>query len=272
MLRDHYASAQHWVAQLEKLVDLSNQQLQLNEQSALDHFRLNQALSSAVLQLSTLEQQVISTSKSLNAYTGLTLSNINASLLPSDLAISRLSQLSPPQDTLELKVLESLLKGLDAQRAGADAMALPEIALSLGVRQLDTNAGNQSEAAASLAIELPLFERGQYQSRHYASLKSALEIEQKQTQRRVLQTFASIKQRLKAGIKGLNKAQQESVSEMLDSATEAYWLGEISVTELIDIQQTQMALSEQVLSAKLAIRQDWIALQSLLNQTTEINQ
>lgn len=59
---------------------------------------------------------------------------------------------------------------------------------------------------------------------------------------------------------------------MLDSATEAYWLGEISVTELIDIQQTQMALSEQVLSAKLAIRQDWIALQSLLNQTTEINQ
>jgi len=272
MLRDHYASAQQWVKQLEKLVDLSNQQLQLNEQSALDHFRLNQALSSAVLQLSTLEQQVISTSKSLNAYTGLTLSNINASLLPSDLAISRLSQLSPPQDTLELKVLESLLKGLDAERAGADAMALPEIALSVGVRQLDTNAGNQSEAAAFLAIELPLFERGQYQSRHYASLKSALEIEQEQTQRRVLQTFASIKQRLKAGIKGLNKAQQESVSEMLDSATEAYWLGEISVTELIDIQQTQMALSEQVLSAKLAIRQDWIALQSLLNQTTEINQ
>lgn len=272
MLKDHYASARQWVEQLEKLVELSNQQLQLNEQSALDHFRLSQALSSATLQLSTLEQQVISTSHSLTSYTGLMLSDIDASLLPSELTMSQLNQLSPPQDTLELKVLQSLLKGLDAKREGAEAMALPEIALSVGLRQLDTTAGSQSEAAASLAIELPLFERGQYQSRHYAGLKSALQIEQEQTQRRVSQTFASIKQRLKAGLKGLNKATQVNVRQMLDSATEAYWLGEISVTELIDIQQTQIALTEKVLSAKLSIRQDWIALQSLLNQTTEINQ
>lgn len=270
MLRDHYASGQQWVEQLENLVDLSNQQLQLNEQSALDHFRLNQALSSAVMQLSTLEQQVISTSQSLTAYTGLTLSNINVSLLPAKLTINELNELSPPQDTLELKMLESLLKGLDAQRAGAEAMARPEIALRVGVRQLDTSARNQSEAAASLAIELPLFERGQYRSRHYASLRSALEIERDRTKRHVMQTFASIKQRLKAGLDGLHKAQQEQVEQMLDSATEAYWLGEIGVTELIDIQQTQMALQEQILSAKLAVRQDWITLQSLLNQTTEI--
>ncbi|MGM0482201.1 MAG: TolC family protein [Pseudomonadota bacterium] len=269
LLQALYHKQQRWVDELSRLVNLSQQQVTAEEQSQLDHFRLQQELSATQLKLSQVEQQVLSKSAELEQLTGLTMNDVDAPLLPQQVDIEQLNSLLPPTQTPEFSLLSAYQNNLQAQKLAAEAKARPELSVGVGLRQIDDTRGSYSEPAVQLGIELPLFERGQYQSARYDQLESAVSIEKERSRRALLQQFGTLKSQLKTTLTGLNNAQLTNTSKMLQSATEAYWLGEISVTELIDIQRTQIELSEQQLKQQFAARKYWITLQKLLQQPKE---
>ncbi|MGQ4276889.1 TolC family protein [Pseudidiomarina sp. E22-M8] len=269
LLQALYHKQQRWVDELSRLVNLSQQQLSAEEQSQLDHFRLQQELSATQLKLSQVEQKVLAKSAELEQLTGLIISDVNAPLLPKQANIETLNSLTPPTYAPELELLAAYTDNLAAEKLAAEAKALPEFSVGVGLRQIDDAQGSYSEAAVQLGIELPLFQRGQYKSARYAQLTSVVSIEKERVRRELLQQFGTLKSQLKATIRALNNARLSNTDEMLQAATEAYWLGEISVTELIDIQRTHIELSAQQLEQQFAARNYWITLQVLLQQPQE---
>ncbi|WP_034777245.1 TolC family protein [Pseudidiomarina salinarum] len=269
LLQARYFAHQQWVEQLAGLVSMSEQQVAAGEQSKLAHFRLQQELSAARLTLIDIEQQVIGKSAELEQVTGMAIVDIAEPLLPAHLNHETLNTLSPPTETPELRLLSAQQKQLEAQGAAARSKALPEVSVGVGLRQIDNSQGSHSEAAFQVGVELPLFERGQYQSARYEQLLSAVAIEHERARQALLQRFGMVKGQLKAALAGVKQAQLPNVDTMLKTATEAYWLGEISVSELIDIQSTQIELSEQQLTQEFAARKYWITLQALLQQPME---
>ncbi|WP_258808107.1 TolC family protein [Pseudidiomarina sp. CB1] len=271
MLTQQYQQQQRFTQQLTELVAQSQQQLELEEQSRLDHFRLQQTLSSAQLKTAELAREAVALSHELEALTGLNIEQqLAAPLLPQELSPETLNQLRAPTHNLELAMLQQLRERLAAEQQAAEARVFPEVTVGLGMRRIEDAQGQHSEAAASLGVELPLFQRGQYEAARLVPLQTALSIEFERLQCAQQQQFASLKKRLRATLQSLQQSQLHNTEQMLATARQAYWLGEISVTELIDIQRTQQTLSADLLNHQFNARVDWIHLQQLSYQPEEL--
>lgn len=271
MLTRQYHQQQSFTRQLTELVAQSQQQLELEEQSQLDHFRLQQTLADAQLKTTELARETLALSHELEALTGLTIEQqLDASLLPKALSTETLNQLPAPTSNLELSMLQQLREKLAAEQHAAEAKIFPEVTVGLGMRRIEDAQSTNTEAAASLGVELPLFQRGQYEAARFVPLQTALSIEYERLQRAQQQQFASLKKRLRATLQNLQNTQLQDAEQMLATASQAYWLGEISVTELIDIQRTQQTLSADLLNHQFNARVDWIHLQQLSYQPEEL--
>lgn len=271
MLTRQHQQQLRFTQQLTELVAQSQQQLELEEQSKLDHFRLQQSLANAQLKTTELARETLALSHELEALTGLTIEQqLDAPLLPQALSSDTLNQLPAPTRNLELSMLQQLREKLAAEQQAAEARVFPEVTVGLGMRRIEDARGTNSEAAASLGVELPLFQRGQYEAARLVPMQTALSIEYERLQRAQQQQFASLKKRLRATLQNLQNSQLQEAEQMLTTARQAYWLGEISVTELIDIQRTQQALSAELLNHQFNARVDWIRLQQLSYQPEEL--
>lgn len=271
LLTQQYQQQQQFTQELAQLVAQSQQQLEVEEQSRLDHFRLQQTLVDAQLRVTELVRETLALSHELEALTGLEIEQqLNASLLPQKLSAETINQLPAPTSNLELSMLQQLRDKLGAEQQAAAARVFPEVTIGLGMRRIEDAQGTNSEAAASLGVELPLFQRGQFETARLVPLQTALGIEYERLQRAQQQQFASLKKRLRATLQNLHNTQLQNAQQMLATARQAYWLGEISVTELIDIQRTQQALSAELLNHQFNARVDWIHLQQLSYQPEEL--
>lgn len=269
LLRDLHQRYLSWSEQMNQLAQASAEQLEVGEQAELDHFRIQQEATAATLKLSEIEQKIHQHTAQLEQQTGVKLQNIEATLMPQALAQETLN-LQLPTEFLEMKQLREQREQLVANQQSESSKKFPEVSVGVGLKQIEVDQQSGSEAAFKLGVSIPIFQRGQYQSAALASEISALEIEMQRTQNALTAQFSALKSQLQSTLKALANTQFQDNTQMLRTATEAYWLGELSVTELIDVQRTAIEVTEQQLTNQFAARNYFLQLQALSNPLKEI--
>lgn len=264
LLRELHVNQRSVRDALAEMVDHSKQQFELNEQSELAYFRLQQELALANFELTDIARQALELTEQLSNETGIQVTELSGELLPSDLSFATETQ------PLELQILSNRLDQLRAEEQLAKTKIFPEVTVGLGLRRINSPADTQSELAARLAFELPLFDRGQYASEQLASELAVVQVEQARLEQKLRQRKQTLANVIRSDMQSLEQLPKARRAAMLDAANQAYRLGEYSVAELIDVVRSINQVQTQTLKTAFRVREHWLELQSYALKNQEI--
>jgi outer membrane protein, heavy metal efflux system len=166
--------------------------------------------------------------------------------------------------------LRRLALEADAQRLTAKAAsreAWPELTVGIGQREFTSPGVSGDGGTLELAIEIPLFHRGNAERDRASARARSLQAEQNLVRQRLLAglhgTVSMVQSRRKAAedLSAVNGG-----GSLIGAAEQSYWNGEMQVLDLIDAHLTELSARVEELALELNARMAYIELQTLIGE------
>lgn len=260
---DQAAISRRWHARLAELTNAVERRAAAGEASRYDALRLNRELALAAGEALAAEARAASTRDRLFSLIGGEPVPIAGALPPPAVAIAGGVTLT---DHPLVQGLAAEARSAELSAKAAHRAAWPEVTVGVGRRELSERGFETDGHAISLAVEIPIFDRGTGRAHANASRAHQLRVESTLAQARLAAEMRAA-QRLVAARREaaltLLPAATGTKSELVEIAEAAYAGGEITIVELLDAYRTERSAREEFIERGLAAREAYIQLQML---------
>ena len=252
-----------WQSRLEELIIAVERRVNAGDASRYDHLRLQREL--ALLRGDALDAQATAESARDRLFSriGGQETELQGSLLPPPPDMTMVAELVGDHPLLRVLDAEAASASLSAKAAGRESW--PEITLGLGRRDMAEPNFDSDGNLVMLAVEVPLFDRGDGNKFAAESRARRLEAERTLVASRLAADARAILRELEAHRQAAlalqaNDPQADALAAIAESA---YAEGEIGVMELVDAHRTDLAAQREAIARSHAARESYIELQSL---------
>lgn len=255
---------ERWQARLEELALAIGARVQAGDVSRYDETRVARELALLEGQSLVVSGEAESARDGLATLIGLESFELLGQVLP---------PVVPPAD------LPSPVAGhplLDALGAEADSAAQlqeaasrerwPQVSLGLGYKETRQPGMQADGAMISLAIELPLFDRGQGRASVAQARSRVITAERQLEEQRLRLEARAILRRWQVSIGAVDALGREQSQGLIGMAEAAYEAGEISVMELMGAWRAELDTQLQLLASAFAARRAYIEWQTFTGE------
>lgn len=194
---------------------------------------------------------------------------LSGQLLPAESGVVDLFEKNTWLDHPQVLAINSSLLSAELSAKAAGREYWPEVTIGVGRREVNDPAFRASGNAVSLDITLPLFDDGRGEKRIAQSTiqelraRKTLLIRQLDADRLSAIHALATHQKMALQLKTLRADSVRSLSRLAEAS---YQAGELSVMELLDAYQSDLAVNEQYIDAALQARLAYIQIQHLLGE------
>ncbi len=261
-LQQRFETRAKWLRRLSKMAKTMEQRAAAGEVSRYASQRLSQELKRA--ETSQLAVEMEREAAWLKLQTWLGTSNVAAArewprvvgqLLPNEIPSSAPANEAPAVQALELEA-----RAAGAEAEAADRAWVPEFELSGGWKRAVGNGQDRHGFRIGLAIDLPLFDRGQGNATQARATRRANQGRATWIRQQWEGETQHWKARLKYSREVLAelRADSERSAQLVEVAEAAYAGGELSILELLDAYRGASEDELRTLELELAVRLAWL--------------
>lgn len=171
----------------------------------------------------------------------------------------------------DLAAMRARAGGFDHERAAAERSRIPDLTVGVGGKRVDEPGRSDTGIVLSLAIPLPLFERGEAPASVAAAQASALRAEHDLARQKAeagLRGAWQRAERLRDAALSFRRAVPGGPSELVRIAQAAYRAGETGILELLDAYRAELEAETTALELELRARLARIELDALAGNHT----
>lgn len=252
-------------SQLTEMTKVVEQRWKKGDVSRFDLLRIQNALAAADVELVGLQKQSIIHLQTLSEWVEHPIEQLEGALLPS---IRTLETMHLSRNPLLQQVSLQLEQGETAQQLAQKQRYWPDLNVGIGYKQsneINTSNGFQ----IGLSLSLPLFSQKKYAVELAQTQHQQASAEKHFLQQKLEVEFNHYLAQLHESINQANRWQtiiEQQNRPMVELARTSYRVGELTISELLDVYRSELNHRKQYLSSALQAREHFFQIQYLLGE------